>query len=500
MAPLCHRRVAGASMGRCEKRGAVAGLLPNGCEVVMNLQIMAETKLFAGHAIRRLRRQLGLTQAMMAEALAISPSYLNLIERNQRPVSAALLVALAERLDFDPRALAAGEPGGGEAALRRRLADPLFADLQIDRAELAEWLAAAPGGAEAFARAYDRAAPAAAGDAPAGDPIVEVRREIERWRGHFADLDAAAEALADELRLGAGDLYGAVAERLRVKHQLSLRVLPVEVMPDMLRRLDLHARQLQLSELLDPASRAFAAAYQLGQIEARAEIDALARGAGFADRAAERLYRRHLASYFAAAVMMPYARFLRACEATGYDLELLQRRFGAGFEQVAHRLTTLQRVGARGLPFFMVRIDRAGQASKRFSGASGAPLAEAEGRCPLWRLHMAFERPGALAVQLVALEDGSRWLSMARTVTPQGRRYGATGAEFAIGIGVAANHATSLAAARGIDLAGDATAIGLGCRQCLRANCPQRSLPPAGRALIVNERERGLSAIGFAGD
>ena len=505
MGRLCHRRPAQARLSRSEKGGAVAMLLPNGCEVVMNLPTMAETKLFAGHAIRRLRRQLGLTQAAMAEALAISPSYLNLIERNQRPISAALLVGLAERFDFDPRALAAGEPGGGEAALRRRLADPLFADLQIDRAELAEWLAAAPGGAEAFARAYDRSgatgtAGGAGGGATLSDPVVEVRREIERWRGHFADLDAAAEALADELRLGAGDLYGAVAERLRVKHQLSLRVLPVEVMPDMLRRLDLHARQLQLSELLDPASRAFAAAYQLGQIEARAEIDALARGAGFADRAAERLYRRHLASYFAAAVMMPYARFLRACEATGYDLELLQRRFGAGFEQVAHRLTTLQRVGARGLPFFMVRIDRAGQASKRFSGASGAPLAEAEGRCPLWRLHMAFERPGALAVQLVALEDGSRWLSMARTVTPQGRRYGATGAEFAIGIGVAAELAASLAAARGIDLAGEATPIGLGCRQCLRANCPQRSLPPAGRALIVNERERGLSAIGFAGD
>ncbi|QQV76295.1 DUF2083 domain-containing protein [Sphingomonas aliaeris] len=462
---------------------------------------MADRKLFAGHAVRRLRRQVGLTQAAMAEALTISPSYLNLVEKNQRPLSAALLVKLAESFDFDPRSLAAGEPGGGEAAIRRRLADPLFADLEIDRNEIEEWLAGAPGGAEAFARAYDRAG-AGGGDTTEGvaDPVAEVRREIERWRGHFADLDTMAEALADELRLGAGDLYGAIAERLRVKHQLTIRVLPVDVMPDLLRRTDLHARQLQLSETLDPASRTFAAAFQLAQIEARGEIEALAKGAGFADRAAERMYRRHLASYFAAAVMMPYARFLRGCEATGYDLELLQRRFGAGFEQVAHRLTTLQRVGARGLPFFMVRIDRAGQASKRFSGASGAALAEAERRCPLWRIHHAFDRPGALAVQLVELEDETRWLTLARTVAPQGRRYGAVRAEFAVGLGVASEHAGTLAAARGIDLRGEATPIGLGCRACLRSDCPQRSMPPAGRVLSINDRERGLSAFTFAGD
>jgi predicted transcriptional regulator/DNA-binding XRE family transcriptional regulator len=460
---------------------------------------MADRKLFAGHAVRRLRRQAGLTQAAMSEMLAISPSYLNLVERNQRPLSASLLVKLAETFDFDPRALAAGEPGGGDAAMRRRLADPMFADLEIDRNEVEEWLAGAPGGAEAFARAYDRLG-SGVGTVEATDPVAEVRREIERWRGHFADLDAAAETLADELRLGAGDLYGAIAERLRVKHQLTIRILPVDVMPDLLRRLDLHARQLQLSETLDPASRTFAAALQLAQIEARAEIDALAKGAGFVDRAAERLFRRHLASYFAAAVMMPYVRFLRACEATGYDLELLQRRFGAGFEQIAHRLATLQRVGARGLPFFMLRIDRAGQSSKRFTGASGAALVEAEGRCPLWRLHHAFDRPGDLAVQLVELEDGTRWLTMTRTVTPQGRRYGAVPAEFAVGIGVAADLGGALAVARGIDLKGEATPIGLGCRQCLRPACPQRSAPPAGRALLINERERGVSAFTFGGD
>jgi XRE family transcriptional regulator, fatty acid utilization regulator len=456
---------------------------------------MADQKLYAGHAVRRIRRANGLTQAAMAIALDVSPSYLNLIERNQRPLTASILLRLSERYDFDPRTLKGAIPGGGAEAIRRRLADPLFAELSIDRAQVDEWIAAAPDAVEAFARAFDRLS--GTGNAPEPDSIAAVRREIERWRNYFGDIDAQAETLADELRMAAGDLYGAIAERLRVRHQLSIRILPVDVMPDHLRRLDLHARQLQLSELLDPASRTFAAAFQLAQLEAKTEIDALVSGAYMPDRAGERLYRRHLTSYFAAAVMMPYARFLRACESTGYDIHLLQRRFGAGFEQVAHRLTTLQRVGSRGLPFFMIRIDRAGQSSKRYAGASASPLVETDARCPLWRLHHSFAAPGTQMHQVIVLEDQTRWFTVSRTVRPQG----GAGAEFAVGIGLNAALAAPLAAARGIDLKlGEATHIGLGCRACARAECPQRSAPPAGRVLTFNERERGVTPFSFAGD
>ncbi len=459
---------------------------------------MADQKLFAGHAVRRIRRAGGLTQAAMAAALDVSPSYLNLIERNQRPLTAPILLRLADRYDFDPRTLGGAAPGGGVEAIRARLSDARFVDLEISRSDIEEWIAAAPGGAEAFARLFDAGGTAMVS---ADDPVAPVRREIERWRNHFGDLEALAETLSDELRLGSGDLYGAIAERLRIMHQLSLRILPVDVMPGALRRLDLHARQLQLSELLDPASRTFAAAFQLGQLEAKAEIEALIKGAGFADRVSERLYRRHLTSSFAAGLMMPYGRFLRACEATGYDVELLQRRFGAGFEQIAHRLTTLSRVGQRGLPFFMLRIDRAGQASKRYIGASASPLVEADGRCPLWDIHTAFDRPGGLVRQMVELEDGSCWFTQARTVSPQGSRIGQVRAQFVIGLGLDAALASPLAAARGVDLkAGAGVPVGLGCRACTRPDCPQRAAPPAARALVFNERERGVSPFVFAGE
>lgn len=457
-------------------------------------------KLLAGHAVRRVRHKSGLSQVAVAEMLGISPSYLALIERNQRPLPATLLVRLAETFDFDARALAAGEPGGGADALRQRLADPLFADLEIDRHELGEWLAAAPGGAEAFARAYDRGGNAVVDGEGAPDPLAAVRREIERWRNHFTDLDAAAERLADELRQGAGDLYGAMGERLRVKHQLSIRVLPIEVLAGTRVRLDLHARQLQLSEALDPPSRSFALARQLAAVEARGEIDALVKGAALGERTAERLYRRHLTGYFAAALMMPYDRFLRACETNGYDLELLRRRFGASVEQVAHRLTTLSRLGARGLPFFMLRVDRAGQVSKRFAGASGSPLVDAAQPCPLLGTFDAFQRPDERIVQVVELEDSTRWFLSSRSVAPPGGWTGAVRARFAVTLGLTADAARVLAAARGLDVGGEAVPVGLGCRRCTRTACPQRSAPPAGRALRIDERETGASVFGFAGD
>ena len=455
---------------------------------------MAMAKLFAGHAVRRIRRGNGLTQLVMAQALDISPSYLNLIERNQRPLTAAIMLKLAERYDFDPRTLTGAKPGGGAEAILRRLSDPIFADLSLDRAQIEDWVTAAPDAAEAFARAFDRIG-AFGSLAREHDAISAVRVEIERWRNHFADLDVQAEILSDELRLSHAEIYGAIGERLRVNHQLSIRILPVDVMPDRLRRLDLHARQLQLSERLDPASRCFAVASQLAELEAMKEIDALVNGADFAERASEQFYRRHLISYFAAALIMPYARFLRACEATGYDLHILQRRFGASYEQVAHRLTTMQRVGARGLPFFMIRIDRAGQSSKRYAGASASPLVDTDLRCPIWNLHHSFANAGTQLFQLLELEDNSRWFTVTRTVRPQMGR-----AEFAVALGLNADLTAQVHAAKGIDLAaGLATPIGLGCAACTRPACPQRSVPPAGRVLLFNERERGMTPFSFAG-
>lgn len=465
---------------------------------------MSENTLYAGPALRRLRRQYDLTQAAMAAQLGISPSYLNLLERNQRAISARIMLGLIDQFDFDPRKLEQEAPGGGVSAMKKRLSDPIFSDLHTEMSEIEEWLALAPATARAFARLYDQrkgddqSSPLSSEKSETHQAILLIRREIERWKNHFPELEQAAEELADELRLSGGDLYSTLADRLRARHQLTIRILPEEVMPGQLRRLDLHARQFQLSEMLDNASRRFQLGYLIAQLEYEDMIAPLISGAKFNNSTAEKLFQRHLYGYFSAAIMMPYGRFLRACDQSQYDILTLQRRFGAGFEQVAHRLTTLQRVGARGLPFFMVRIDRAGQFSKRYGGASQSPLASQYHLCPLWNISNALARPGEIQLQLVECEDDSLWFTISRSV--QGIASGAngTGAQFAIALGIRADHAGNLGYARGQQLERNfATPIGSGCAQCLRADCLQRALPPNGAELQFDQRHRALPPFSF---
>mgnify|MGYP002778115290 CR=1 FL=1 len=454
-------------------------------------------KIFAGARVRRIRTQRGLTQTRMASDLGVSVSYLNLIERDQRPLSAAFLLKLASAYDLDVRQLT-GEDGGALLDdLSKIFTDPRLIGIDVPRAELRDLAARSPGIAHALIRLASTA-PAPTETPPPPGPLAAVVAMINGAGNHFPALDAAAERLADELRLSAPDLNAAVVERLRSRHAISVRAMPIEVLPGHLRRLDLHARQLQLSESLDAASRGFAAAVQLVLIELKAEIADTIAQAGITDPLSIRACTVALGKYAAAATLMPYARFLSACEATGYDVELLQARFGRGLEQVAHRLTTMGRPGARGVPFFFCRVDRAGMVSKQFApGPSPLPVA---GGCALWDVYAAFDRPGTLRRQLVELEDGQRFLTLARTVRTAALPWGVPRPAFAIAIGCDAGHARQLAWSAGIDLNGPATPIGPGCAACHRAACRQRSAPPAGAHLAFDERSRVLTPFRFTDD
>jgi hypothetical protein len=432
---------------------------------------MPDTNLLAGPALRRLRKREGLTQANMASLLGISPSYLNLIERNQRPLSARVLVQVIERFDFDPRSLREDDAIGGLDGLVRRMADKRFADLGIDREEVQEFLAAAPQVAAAFARLYD--AGGGGERVVTEDAAAAARRAVERWQNHFADLDHAAESLADELRLSRGEIAAGLTERLREKHQLQVRILPAEVMPGQVHRLDLHARQLQLSEMLPGAARRFQIARQVGELEMREEMETLVAGAGLASPEAREALRAHIADYLAGALLLPYRRFLRACEATGYDLAILQRRFAASFDQVAQRLTTLGRVGERGLPFFTAVIDRAGRMSHFTAGGSGAGYPLDGARWPAWVPYAAFERPGTVLTQAVTFGEGEsaarHWFTITRTVDVDGVM---CSGRRAVVLGIEARFAGDLAHARGVSLDRlDAVPLGTPCGRCGRAEC-----------------------------
>jgi XRE family transcriptional regulator, fatty acid utilization regulator len=265
-----------------------------------------------------------------------------------------------------------------------------------------------------------------------------------------------------------------------------------------LRRFDRHRRQLLISELVDGSGRAFQLALQIGLAEFGATIDAIVNRAGPLDDTPRRLYRITLANYFAAAVMMPYQAFHTAAENLNYDVHVLAQRFNAGFEQVCHRLTTLQRPNARGVPFFLLRVDNAGNVSKRFSSGT-FPFSKFGGTCPLWNVHSTFDTPDRLLKQVIELPDGTRYFSIAQMVRRPVAPHPQPQPRFAIGLGCEIRHASKLVYAAGMDLEKtEGTPIGVNCRLCERENCSQRAEPPITRTLILDENTRRVSSFAFS--
>lgn len=473
--------------------------------------VEVERKLFLGGRLKRLRRDLGLTQTRMAEDLGVSPSYLNHLERNQRPVTAQVLLKLAQCYDLDLRSFTGDPDAGGEADLAEVFADPLFRDLSIPRHEVAELVENAPGAAEAVVRLYrafsDRRRREALGEAAAHDgresgaaqtPTDWVRDFIQSHRNHFPGLDEAGEATAKALGAAPHAFEAAATERLS-EHGVSVRIMPVQVMVDYVRRYDIHRRRLMLSETLQGSSRAFACAYQLALAEHGEALNAAVEAAGAPDLPTKRLLKVSLTNYLAGCIQMPYARFHEAAETLGYDIGVLKARFGASYEQVCHRLTTLSRPGARGVPFFLLRVDQAGNVSKRFA-AGAFPFSRFGGTCPRWNVHAAFRTPGRVLTQVIETADGARYFTLSRTVKRTPAAWGgAEDAELAVGLGCELKYAGRLIYSRGQDLAAaPATEIGPTCRLCERPNCRERAAPPLTRTLTVEDWSRSVSPFPFA--
>jgi predicted transcriptional regulator/transcriptional regulator with XRE-family HTH domain len=470
-----------------------------------------ERKLFLGPRLRRLRRELGLTQTRMAEDLGVSPSYLNHLERNQRPVTAQVLLHLAEAYDIDIRSLSADHESAGAQDLTEVFADPMFRDLGVARHEMAEVAENAPAVADAIVRLYrayaDRRRLADLGALPRAEDGAEglaltpsdwVRDYIQGQRNFFPELDEAGEALAAELKPEPQDFAAAARQRLADRHGVQVRVVPLEVLPDSIRRYDHHRRRLMISELLAGPGRAFAIAFQLALAEHDAGLVALVERANPPDGPTRRLLKVSLANYLAAAMMMPYEAFREACERTGHDIELIGGRFGASFEQVCHRMTTLSRPTSRGVPFFMLRVDSAGNISKRFAGAA-FPFSRFGGSCPRWRIHDAFRTPGRVLTQIVETPDGSRFFTLARTAPRIAGPYADEDAGLAIGLGCELKYAARLVYSRGLDLANPlVTEIGPACRVCERPACPQRAAEPLNRTLLVDDFTKSITPYPFA--
>ncbi len=443
----------------------------------------------------------------MAAELGISPSYLNHLERNQRPVTAGILLRLAEAFDVDVKAFAAerNESAGAEQ-LGEIFSDGMFSDLGISRYELIELADNAPAVADGVARLYTalrelQRQPHVDGDeAPDPRALITpetwVRDHIQAQRNHFPELEEGAEtlggALSDPLSIAEP-----LRRRLKEAYGIEARVVAPEQLRDASQHYDAQRRTLLLSALLRPENRTFGIAYQLSLMEFAPLLERMVDTARPPDSGTRSLLHMSFANYAASAIMMPYGKFLAAAEEHRYAIDRLCGQFGANVEQIAHRLTTLGRSGARGVPFFMLRVDPAGNISKRYAGES-FPFSHFGGTCPRWHLHAAFQTPGQTISQLIETPDGQRFFTISRTIERPIRPDLHDDSLLAVGLGCDVRYASRIAYADGLDLVTTpATPVGPACAVCPRMQCAYRATPPAGRRLAVHENRKTISPYPF---
>jgi len=460
---------------------------------------MAVQKLYAGAKLRELRGRLSLTQKTFAEKLGVSLPYLNQMENNNRPVSTAVVLGLAQEFGFDVTELQSGDEARLVGDMREALADPVFTGPAPALADMRLAASNAPALARAFLdlhaayrQTHERLASLdeALGREDARlqpSPWEEVRDFFHYCDNYIDAVDRSAERFASQR--DPQETIADTAIRTLNAHQVTV----VMANTSDVRRFDPIDKTLSISRYASSATQTFQLLLQLALITQTPLLEATLDLARFQSDEARSIAKVGLANYFAGAALMPYRAFLAAAQETQHDLEILATRFGASLEQVAHRLSTLQRPGEKGIPFFFVRVDQAGTITKRHS-ATTLQFARYGGACPLWNVHQAFELPGQFLRQLAETPDGARYFCLARDVSKSGGAYNLPTRRYAIGLGCEVKHAPAIVYADHMDItAAQAYApIGISCRICERSNCHQRSVPPLERRLRVDPDRRGV--------
>ncbi len=458
-------------------------------------------KTFMGVRLRALREERHMTQAALADALGLSNSYLSQLEKNQRPLTVPVLLKINAVFGIDVQLFSDNDEARLISDLRDALSEAQPGEA-VPLAEIRELAAGMPAVGRALVNLHrryrseaDRADAMAArlgderpGSSPTPMPFEQVRDFFYARHNHVAELDEAAERLYEAAGLSVGNLNAGLIDYMSRRYGVRVARDAGDEPSGVQRRYDKATRVLHLSPHLRPGQHAFQMATQLAFLEVDELLRHLVDEAAFDGSEARALARIGLANYFAGALLLPYGAFLHAAETVRYDIERLGRWFGVGYETICHRLSTLQRPSARGVPFFFVRVDRAGNISKRQS-ATDFHFSRVGGSCPLWNVHEAFAHPGRILTQLAQMPDGRTYLWIARTVQRGHGEYGAPDKSFSIGLGCDLRHASRLIYSKGLDLtdAASATPIGAGCRVCERPSCPQRAFPPIGRSLTIDE-------------
>lgn len=456
----------------------------------------AVRRRFAGAPLKALRQRMGLGQVAMAARLSLSVSYLSQLENDDRPITPPVAEALARAFPYDWSLPDVDQSAVRLEGFRAAVNDPLFGDLpapdQLHRIieqqpVLADYLIRLHGAYRQGEERRQIVDEALTSGAPGGGrlPWEEVRDWFHEAGNYVDPIDRAAEAMADAI--DAEPLPEALlAHLLKADHGIDIISTDGEVAGRPMRQFDAALGLLTIDRALPSETRRFFLAQQLALLTFSGEIAAVTGQAALSDQA-RRLLGLGLANYAAAALLMPYGRFRVAARQVRHDIDRLCRRFGVSFEQACHRLSTLQRPRARGLPVFFCRVDMAGNITKRHS-ATRLQFARFGGACPLWIVHEAVAIPDRILVQLAETPDGVRYVSMAKGLVKPSGSYTRSPRRYAVALGCEVEHSDAFIYADGLDIgnAAAATPIGVSCRLCPRQHCDQRAFPPADRQILID--------------
>lgn len=441
----------------------------------------------------------------LAQTLEISPSYLNQIEHDARPLTVPVLLRISEVFGVDTSFFNSQDNVRLIAEVREVVMDE-DVDAAADAAEINDLVGSHPDLARAMVNLHRRyrmvSDQLAAATDERGDgsrrgsitaPHEEVRDFFYQRQNYLPELDTAAEELTTRMRMHSGDVRGEITKRLSTVHGVTI-VRRVDMGDNVLHHYDPTTRRLEISRHLSAGQRTFKLASELAFLECGGLMETLADEGNFTSDEARKLALLGMANYYAAAAVLPYSQFHGAAEDFRYDIERLSAFYSVSYETICHRLSTLQRPNLRGVPFSFVRVDRAGNMSKRQS-ATGFHFSASGGTCPLWNVYETFASPGKISTQIAQMPDGRTYLWVARTVERRAARYGQPGKTFAIGLGCELRHAARLVYSDGLEIGPQAriTPIGAGCRVCERVNCPQRAFPALGADLEIDEHRSTIS-------
>ena len=311
---------------------------------------------------------------------------------------------------------------------------------------------------------------------------------------HFDVLERAAEALREEEPCEPYEMQNILKQRLFTRHGITVETKPVEEMSESLRIYDAERSVILLSEALDYQNRTFQLAHIICFVELSEILEGITSKTNVDSKPAIKRCHVELANYFAAAVLMPYDAIHAMAEQSGYDIDRMGSAFAVSFEQVCQRLTTLQRETKRGVPFFFLRVDKAGNVTKRFN-ATSFNIAEYGGSCPVWNLHTAFRTPGVILPQFVELPDGERFFTLARTTERPVYSMQTQDRRLAISLGCEIKHASKLVYTTTFQKPANDTfsKIGISCHLCSRHNCSQRAHDPLFTELTTDPTRRGVT-------